>query len=70
MKKIKVLALALLCSVFTPSKADEGMWLLQLMKEQNLADKMKAQGLKMNISTDLSLPTTTADMVPYSSTVP
>ena len=26
------------------------MWLLQLMKEQNLADKMKAQGLKMNIS--------------------
>ena len=27
MKKIKVLALALLCSVFTPSKADEGMWL-------------------------------------------
>ena len=50
MKKIKVLALALLCSVFTPSKADEGMWLLQLMKEQNLADKMKAQGLKMNIS--------------------
>ena len=25
MKKIKVLALALLCSVFTPSKADEGI---------------------------------------------
>ena len=38
MKKIKVLVLALLCAVFTPSKADEGMWLLQLMKEQNLAE--------------------------------
>ena len=26
------------------------MWLLQLMKEQNLADRMKAQGLKMDIA--------------------
>lgn len=46
MKKLKVLALALVCAVFSPAKADEGMWLLQLMQEQNLADRMKAQGLK------------------------
>lgn len=49
MKKLKVLALALVCAVFSPAKADEGMWLLQLMQEQNLADRMKAQGLKMDI---------------------
>lgn len=50
MKKLKALALALVCAVFAPVKADEGMWLLQLMKEQNLADRMKAQGLKMDIA--------------------
>ena len=32
MKKLKVLALALLCAAFSPAKADEGMWLLQLMQ--------------------------------------
>ena len=50
MKKLKVLALALICAAFTPAKADEGMWLLQLMQEQNLADRMKAQGLAMDIA--------------------
>lgn len=50
MKKLKVLALALICTAFTPAKADEGMWLLQLMQEQNLADRMKAQGLKMDVA--------------------
>ncbi len=50
MKKLKVLVLALLCTAFSPVKADEGMWLLQLMQEQNLADRMKAQGLKMDIA--------------------
>ena len=50
MKKFKVLVLALLCAAFSPVKADEGMWLLQLMQEQNLADRMKAQGLKMDIA--------------------
>ena len=50
MKKLKVLALALICAVFSPAKADEGMWLLQLMQEQNLADRMKAQGLKMDVA--------------------
>ena len=49
MKRLKVLALALICAVFSPVKADEGMWLLQLMQEQNLADRMKSQGLKMDI---------------------
>ena len=42
---MKLIALALLCLAFLPSKADEGMWLLQLMQEQHLADRMKAQGL-------------------------
>ncbi len=50
MKKIKILVLSLICAAFSPAKADEGMWLLQLMKEQNLADKLKAQGLKMNVA--------------------
>ena len=45
MKKFKLLLLALMCVAFLPSKADEGMWLLQLMQEQHLADRMKAQGL-------------------------
>ena len=40
--------LALMCVAFLPSKADEGMWLLQLMQEQHLADRMKAQGLKLD----------------------
>ena len=44
MKRMKLIALALLCLAFLPSKADEGMWLLQLMQEQHLADRMKAQG--------------------------
>lgn len=50
MKKIKILVLSLICAAFSPVKADEGMWLLQLMKEQNLADKLKAQGLKMDVA--------------------
>lgn len=29
------------------AQADEGMWLLQMMKEQHLTDKMKQQGLKL-----------------------
>ncbi|WP_455673367.1 S46 family peptidase [Phocaeicola sp.] len=45
MKKFKLLLLALMCVAFLPSKADEGMWLLQLMQEQHLTDRMKAQGL-------------------------
>ncbi len=37
-----------MCVAFLPSKADEGMWLLQLMQEQHLTDRMKAQGLKLD----------------------
>ena len=48
MKRFKLLMLALMCVAFLPSKADEGMWLLQLMQEQHLADRMKAQGLKLD----------------------
>ncbi len=48
MRKFKLLMLALLCIACLPSKADEGMWLLQLMQEQHLADRMKAQGLKLD----------------------
>ena len=29
------------------AKADEGMWLLQLMKQQNSIDLMKKAGLKL-----------------------
>lgn len=50
MKKLKVLALALMCAMCLPMNADEGMWLLQLMQEQHLADRMKARGLDMNIA--------------------
>ena len=49
MRKLQFVLTVLLCTVFLPSKADEGMWLLQLMQEQNLADRMKAQGLAMNV---------------------
>ena len=45
MKTLKLLMLALLCVISLPSKADEGMWLLQMMQEKHLADRLKAQGL-------------------------
>ncbi len=47
MKKIKLLVLLFVCSVYSQIRADEGMWLLQLMQEQNLIDRMKAQGLSL-----------------------
>ncbi len=47
MKKFKLLAFVLTCIVALPVAADEGMWLLQLMQEQHLADRMKARGLLM-----------------------
>lgn len=49
MKKIKLLLLAFILLVSTfAAQADEGMWLLQLMKEQNTIDMMKKAGLKLN----------------------
>ena len=36
--------------LFTPQlMADEGMWLLQLMRQQNLEDQMRKQGLQMSV---------------------
>lgn len=46
--KVKLIALALL---FTgAAKADEGMWLLQMMKEQNSIELMKKAGLQLEES--------------------
>ena len=50
MKKIKFLLFLIVAAAFSTAKADEGMWLLQLMKEQNLQDKLKASGLSMEVS--------------------
>lgn len=33
------------------ARADEGMWLLQLMKQQNSIDMMKKQGLSWRLTT-------------------
>lgn len=49
MKNLKLILTAICMLLFTPSYADEGMWLLQLMKEQNLADRMKQQGLQLDV---------------------
>ena len=50
MKKLKVYALALSALVFGAHtvKADEGMWLLQLMQQQNSIEMMKKQGLLLD----------------------
>ena len=46
----KLLATLLMAVLFTPQLvADEGMWLLQLMRKQNLEDQMRKQGLKMPV---------------------
>lgn len=49
MKKLTLYILAAFVLTIFSAKADEGMWLLQLMKEQNLADKMKKQGLQLEV---------------------
>ena len=48
---MKKLFIALLITVFaTPQlMADKGMWLLQLMRQQNLEDRMRAQGLEISV---------------------
>lgn len=45
MNKIRISLLALFVLTLLPAKADEGMWLIQLMKEQHSIDMMKKQGL-------------------------
>ncbi|MDR1757030.1 MAG: S46 family peptidase [Culturomica sp.] len=52
MKKILISALALLC--FVAAKADEGMWLLSLLKEKNI-DKMHELGFKLSAEDIYSL---------------
>lgn len=47
MNKLKLYLLALVALVVCSAKADEGMWLLQLMQQQNSIDMMKKQGLKL-----------------------
>ena len=46
--KAKKYMLAVLAALFAFSaKADEGMWLLQLIKQQNSIEMMKNAGLKL-----------------------
>ena len=46
----KLFATLLTAVLFTPQlMADEGMWLLQLMRQQNLEDQMRKQGLQMSV---------------------
>ena len=55
MNKLKLFLLALSGLVISSVKADEGMWLLQLMQQQHSIDMMKKQGLKLE-ATDLYNP--------------
>ena len=46
MKKFLILLMAFVA--MCPSlRADEGMWLLSLMKQQHLADSLKRAGIKL-----------------------
>ncbi|MFA6770243.1 MAG: S46 family peptidase [Bacteroidales bacterium] len=48
MKQItRIITLLILLSIFTPAKADEGMWLINLL-DKNLTAKMKKAGLKID----------------------
>ena len=55
MKKFRILLLTLVTLLVGNVHADEGMWLLQLMQEQNSIDLMKARGLELD-ATDLYNP--------------
>lgn len=46
MKKLFLLCAALLLSL-TQARADEGMWLLKLMKQQHLEDSLRKAGLQL-----------------------
>ena len=47
MNKLRLLALALTALIIGTAQADEGMWLLQMMQQQNAIDMMKKQGLQL-----------------------
>ena len=48
MNRFRVIALLILAFSYQIAKADEGMWLLQLLEEQNAIELMKKQGLKLD----------------------
>lgn len=48
MNRLRLYMLVLVALVVCSVKADEGMWLLQLMQQQNSIDMMKKQGLKLD----------------------
>lgn len=45
MKRIRLYFVLLAVCAFAGVRADEGMWLLQMMREQHLTDQMRKQGL-------------------------
>ena len=47
MNRLRLYLLALTALLVCSAKADEGMWLLQLMQQQHSIDMMKKQGLKL-----------------------
>ena len=47
MNRLRLYLLALAALFVCSVKADEGMWLLQLMQQQHSLDMMKKQGLKL-----------------------
>ena len=48
MKQLKIYMILFLSIFFGTVYADEGMWLLQLMKEQHLTDQMRKKGLLLS----------------------
>lgn len=48
MNRLKLYLSVLLALLVGSAKADEGMWLLQLMQQQNSIDMMKKRGLKLD----------------------
>lgn len=48
MKKFRILLVSLVAVLASTVHADEGMWLLQLMQEQNSIELMKARGLELD----------------------
>ena len=57
MKQKKWIASLALAIVFAPAKADEGMWLLPFLKQQN-TETLKELGLKLDVDDIYSLDTT------------
>lgn len=48
MNRLRLYLLGLITLIVCSARADEGMWLLQLMQEQHSIDMMKKQGLKLD----------------------